>query len=71
MSIEESLTPPPERGHYRPIEPVPPDGDHMDGFNKAIQDLLRNWNRSGGQVSVQLTMQVNPGNVVEYVATTI
>jgi hypothetical protein len=43
----------------------------MDGFNKAIQDLLRNWNRSGGQVSVQLTMQVNPGNVVEYVATTI
>jgi hypothetical protein len=69
--IEEFLTPPPVSGHFRPREAVAPDGDHMAGLNLAIQDMLRRWDREGGPVSLQFTLQINPGNVIEYVATAI
>jgi hypothetical protein len=71
-SMQEFLTPQPIRGHHLPDpSPAPPDADHMAGFNKAIQDLLNRWDRGKGQVTLQFTLQINPGNVIEYVVTGI
>jgi hypothetical protein len=44
----------------------------MAGFNKAIEDLLNRWgDRGKGQVTLQFTLQINPGNVIEYVVSGI
>jgi hypothetical protein len=71
---------PPGTGAFRPGEPperVAPGsfepGNHMSGWNIAIQNALDNIGRSPGQYSTKLTLSAtvdvhNPGYVVEYIA---
>lgn len=64
---------PPGIGVYRPDECARPDGDHIAGWNMAIQKALENFGRAPGlyraDVVLSATIEVeNPGYVVEYIA---
>jgi hypothetical protein len=68
--------PPPGTGIFRPGD-NPPErfepGNHMSGWNIAIQNALDNFGRSPGQYSANLVLSAavevkNPGYVVEYIA---
>ena len=73
MSSREQPSPP-GIGSFRPgdddkFDPT----DHMDGWNRAVQNALDNFGRAPGQYYAQITLSAtvevqNPGNVVEYVA---
>jgi hypothetical protein len=70
----EPPTLPPGTGAFRPnqddrFEP----GNHMSGWNIAIQNALDNFGRAPGRYDAKVvltaTVEVsNPGNVVEYIA---
>jgi hypothetical protein len=65
---------PPGTGAFRPAEDkrfVP--GDHMSGWNVAIQNALDNFGRAPGRYHAGLDLSAtvdvkNPGNVIEYIA---
>ncbi len=65
---------PPGTGAYRPLESkgVEP-GDHMTGWNHAIQNALDNFGRAPGRYHAEVVLSAtvdvkNPGSVIEYIA---
>lgn len=64
----------PGTGVFRPADdPSFREGDHMAGFNLAIQDALTNFGRANGKYHATLTLSgtvavTNPGNMIEYIA---
>jgi hypothetical protein len=64
---------PPGTGVFRPGDEKFDRGDHMGGFNIAIQNALDNIGRAPGNYDVKVVLSAtvrieNPGNVVEYCA---
>jgi hypothetical protein len=72
-SLEPPL--PPGTGAFRPDDSFNR-GDHLQGWNVAIQNALDNFGRAPGRYHANLVLSAtvaveNPGNVVEYIATFI
>jgi hypothetical protein len=71
---EQSPSFPPGTGVFRPAEDEGFNrGDHMRGWDIAVQNALDNFGRAKGQYAANVTLSAtvevtNPGNVVEYIA---
>jgi hypothetical protein len=48
---------------------TPSKRDHMQNFDEAMQDALRNWHGKGDEpvtVTLQVVVSPNPGGIKEY-----
>ena len=65
---------PPGTGVFRPNDDPGFDrGDHITGWNKAVDNALANFGRAPGRYHADIVLSAtivveNPGSVVEYIA---
>jgi hypothetical protein len=77
MGTNESF-PAPARGVFEADEDFIARGQHMEGFNNAIQQALESFNRTPRAkypvhivLSATVEETTNPGRITEYIATVI
>jgi hypothetical protein len=78
QSEDEPLFPDPARGMFVPDDEFTRSGNHLEGWNRAVDDALAKFRRTPGkayQITVVLSAAVeeeqNPGRITAYIATLV